>query len=279
MTAPLSGKNVMLTGAGSGIGRHLVGVLSGLGYRVLATDLDLAKLNEASHRDRWQTECTELQALDVRDAAQWTLALDWLTQAWGPLDILLNVAGYLNPGRVFELEPADVDRHFDINVKGVIHGTRLAGARMVAQRSGHIITIGSLASLAPIGGLTLYAASKFAVRGFCLSAAQDLAPHNVAVSLVMPDAVQTPMLELQVNRDEAAMTFSGQRPLSVDDIGRVLVEEVLPHRPLEITCPPFRGFLARLANLAPETVMKMTPLFVKRGRKNQAKARLQKSEE
>src|SRR6185295_6401487 len=109
--------------------------------------------------------------------------------------------------------------------------------RMIPAHRGHIVNIGSLASLSPVPGLSLYVASKFAVRGFTLSAAMELREHGVSVTLIMPDAVETPMLDKQVAYKEAAMTFSGQRPLTVHDIERLIVDTVLPYKPLEAAIP------------------------------------------
>ncbi len=188
---------------------------------------------------------------------------------FGRVDVLMNVAGYLKPGFVHQLDAAEVDKHLDINTKGLIHGCRVIGRHFAAQKSGHIVNIGSLASLAPVAGLNLYVASKYAVRGFTLAIAQELAPHHVHVSLVMPDAVQTPMLDLQVDYAEAAMTFSGPRALTVQDIERVLIEEVLPNRPLEVTIPMTRGLIARFATFMPGTAMSLGPTFNSQGRKKQ----------
>jgi 3-oxoacyl-[acyl-carrier protein] reductase len=66
------------------------------------------------------------------------------------------------------------------------------------------------------------------------------------------------------------MTFSGDRPLTVDEIGRLVVEQVLPRRPLEITIPRSRGALARFANTAPALNQRLAPLFLKRGLRRQA---------
>ena len=74
----------------------------------------------------------------------------------------------------------DVHRHFDVNVKGVIFGTRAAAARMIPQGHGHVVNIASMAALAPIPGLALYSASKYAVRAFSLAAAEELRAHGVA---------------------------------------------------------------------------------------------------
>lgn len=261
----------LLTGCASGIGRHLTRALSNLGHRVLATDVNEAGLAAAAQQDGWKPESVKRQVLDVRDRAQWEAALASCLAHFGRLDVLLNIAGYLKPGWTWEIDQAQIDRHLDINVKGVMHGVHVVGKHMVERKHGHIINIGSLASLAPVPGLSLYSSSKFAVRGFTLAAAQELAPHGVKVTLVMPDAVQTPMLDLQVDYEQAAMTFSGPKALTVEDIERALLDEVLPHAPLELPIPFSRGAMARLATFLPAAVVKLAPLFTKKGRAEQEK--------
>ena len=261
---------MLVTGAGSGIGRHLTGALSARGHRILATDINLAALEAAAKADHWSPTAVKLGRLDIRQPAQWETTTALAIDTFSRLDVLLNVAGYVKPGHSWELEASEIDKHFDINVKGLIHGTRVVGAHFVAQKSGHIINIGSLASLAPVPGLCLYSASKFAVRGFSLATAQELKPHNVFVSVVLPDAVQTPMLDLQVDYEEAALTFSGARALTVQDIEKVLVDEVLPNKPLEVALPFTRGAIARLADLMPGVASRLIPLLSKKGIKAQA---------
>ncbi len=121
----------------------------------------------------------------------------------------MNNAGLLIPDWIGAVRDEDVDRLFDVNAKGVVYGTREAARRFVQRGGGHIVNVGSLAGLAPIPGLSLYVASKFAVRGFTLAVGTELAKQGVAVTLVMPDAVQTPMITRQLDRDELAVTLSG----------------------------------------------------------------------
>lgn len=263
----------LVTGAASGIGRHLVGALDRRGDRVLATDVSAEGLERAAREERWNPERVRTRRLDVRSPEAWSEAVDEAVRVFGGLSVLLNVAGYLHPGRVVDATPDDVDRHLDINVKGVIHGMRTAGSLFVKQGRGHIVNIGSLASLAPVPGLSLYSCSKFAVRGVSLAAAQELAGTGVAVTVVMPDAVQTPMLDLQVDYPDAAMTFSGPRPLTVEEIAAVIFDDVLVHRPLEVTLPKGRGLVARAANTLPEVVARIGPLLAARGRRAQEKAK------
>jgi 3-oxoacyl-[acyl-carrier protein] reductase len=260
---------MVLTGAGSGIGRHLAGRLLREGHRVLATDVDESKLRAAARDDGWPSDRALLRPQDVRDPLAWTEVVDLAARTWGRLDVLLNVAGVLRPSRVHDHDAADVDLHFDVNAKGVVHGTRTAAARMVEQGHGHVVNMSSLAGHSPVPGLALYAASKFAVRGFSLAAAFELRPHGVFVSVVCPDAVQTPMLDLQVPHPEAALTFSGSRALTVQEVVNVIVEDVLESRPLEVLIPRTRGLLARVASVWPGLALRVTPLMTRRGRQRQ----------
>ncbi|MEO7327249.1 MAG: SDR family oxidoreductase [Minicystis sp.] len=260
---------MLLTGCASGIGRHLTGALSARGHRVLATDLNEEALKAEAKSRSWSVERVKLRALDVRREDDWEAAMDLAFAAFGGVDVLLNIAGYLHPAYVQDFTVKDLDLHLDVNVKGLMLGTRAAARRMIPGRTGHIVNIGSLASLAPVPGLSLYSASKFAVRGFTLAAATELREHGIAVTLIMPDAVETPMLDKQVAHAEAALTFSGPKALTVEDIERVIVEHVLPDRPLEVGLPFSRSALARVANTAPGLARLLAPMMLKQGRKKQ----------
>lgn len=268
--------NVLITGCASGMGRGLVAAFSRAGHRVLATGLSLDSLITARDEDSWPST-VEIRKLDVRSPSDWDLAVSEVTSRWGSLDVLCNVAGYLLPGRVDAFETSAVDAHIDVNTKGVIFGSRAAARVMVGQKKGHIINVASLAGLAPVPGLSLYCASKFAVRGFSLSIASELRPHGVAVTVVCPDAVQTPMLDLQVDYEESALVFSGPAPLTVDDICKAVLGPVLKDRPLEVTLPLSRGVLARLGGLAPGMAFSMEPMLRRKGRALQAKTQARRA--
>ncbi|MBK9756891.1 MAG: SDR family oxidoreductase [Nannocystis sp.] len=266
-------RRFFLTGCASGIGRHLAEVLLAAGHEVFATDLDEAGLrtHAAANPRAWPVERVHLRRLDVTQAGAWQLVFAEAERVMGRVDVLINIAGYLLPGFVGDFDPESVHRHLDVNTKGVIFGTHTAARHMLARGDGHIINIASLAALAPIPGISLYSASKYAVRGFSLAAAQELRPRGVAVSVVCPDAVQTPMLDLQVGYKEAALTFSGSRILSVADVADAIVHRVLPRRPLELHLPRSRALLARLADLFPGTALWLRPILERRGLARQRK--------
>ena len=252
----------LLSGAASGIGRHLAGELLARGHRVLATDVDDDALARAAAD--WPGENLLTRGLDVRRPEDWEAALDQANKAWGGIDVVLNIAGVLRPGEVRSLSEDDVHFHFDINVKGVVFGTHAAARRMVEQGSGHIVNIASLASLAPIPGMALYSASKYAVRAFSLAAAEELRPHGVAVTTLCPDAVATPMLDLQLDYREAALTFTAPRVLTPADVTRQVLR-ALRRRPLLVAFPRRRAWLARLADLFPATQRLLARQLEKQG--------------
>ncbi len=264
-----SPKRFLITGCASGIGRHLAGVALERGHRVLATDLDLAALIDHAAEAGWPKDRARTEKLDVCDPDGWQRMVELVCSDWGGLDVALNVAGYIRPGRAAEASVEDIDRHFDVNVKGVVFGTRAAARRMIESRSGHIINIASLASLAPIPGISLYSASKYAVRAFSLAAAEELRPHGVAVTTVCPDAVATPMLDLQLDYPEAALTFTAPRVLSVEDLSRTIFGRVLDKRPLIVSIPRWRGWLARLADLSPRSARLLARVMERQGLRKQ----------
>ena len=271
----MAGEVMVLTGCASGIGLHLAGVMADRGCRLLATDIDETALATRAQERGWDPARVLLRRLDVRSEAGWEEALDAVEQAFGDVDVVMNIAGVLRPAYVQDIRPEDVDMHFSVNVTGTVLGTRAAARRMIPRRAGHIINFGSLASLAPVPGLSVYSASKFAVRGFSLAVAAELREHGVAVTVILPDAVQTPMLDMQVQYEEAALTFSGDRPLRVDEIAGLIVDQVLPRRPMEVTlaAPRVRALAARLANTAPEAAQVLSPLLTRKGRRAQERIR------
>lgn len=266
-------KSHLLTGCGSGIGRHVARELVRRGERVWATDIDEAGLAALAAELGHPDTLLRTARLDVRDPAGWETQITDLVRDWGRLDVAMNIAGYLKPGYVEQETADEVHRHFDINTKGVIFGTQAAARQMLKQGSGHIINIASLAGITPVPGLNLYSASKFAVRGYSLSAAMDLGPRGVKVTVVCPDAVQTPMLDLQVDYEQAALTFSGPRALSTEDVTRAILDRALVKAPMEIMLPLSRGWTAKLASALPGLSGGLLQLLRRKGREVQARRR------
>lgn len=268
----ISGKVIIVSGAAGGIGQELVGQLSAKGAIVVATDVDEIALQKVSAMTRVQTV-----ACDVRKNEDWENVFH-RAMALGPVFALINAVGVLKPGYIDKVTSKDIDFHIDINVKGVMLGSAIAARefKRAGQRTGsngctgHIINIASLAGVAPIPGIGLYSASKFAVRGFTLALAAELKEAGVFVTVVCPDAVKTPMLDLQKDYPEAALTFSGSAPLTAKDVAAAIVE-VLGSDETEITLPFWRGVFAKTASALPGLAPLLIDTLRRAGLENQSK--------
>jgi 3-oxoacyl-[acyl-carrier protein] reductase len=272
----LSSQVAIITGAGSGIGKQLALTLLRKGYRLVLVDIDYKALDSTFTTIGALAENRMiLHKLNVTNCYGWEKLLYKVMVQFGRVDYLFNVAGYLLPGYVHELSHEQIDRHIDVNVKGVLYGSRVVAEIMIKQGYGHIINVSSLAGIAAIPGLALYSASKFAVRGFSLALANELKEYGVSVSVLCPDVVRTPMMELQLSYEQAALTFSGSRILEVEEVIRA-IEQLMQTKKLELVIPTSRGLLAKMANVFPALSYRLKNFLIKRGLKHIKKIRQRK---
>ena len=269
-------KVVWLTGSASGLGLHLTECFVRRGYSVVATDINIEQLTDTARERQWPQEHLSTHKLDVRNGDDWREICDHVIQRWGGIDYLFNIAGVIKPGYLYEVSDGDINLHMDINVKGVMLGCRVVSEHMLRRGTGHIVNVASVAGLAAVPGIGLYSASKFAVRAYTLALAEELRPYEVDVTVLCPDAIETPMLDKQLDFDEAAMTFSGGKTLTVEDLERAVFSQVIPKRPLELFLPLDRGVMAKTANLFPGVTQLISGQLKKRGL-SELKRRRQKS--
>ncbi|MBI5334075.1 MAG: SDR family oxidoreductase [Burkholderiales bacterium] len=280
MTQPRAPRHILVTGCASGIGAALARVLLARGDHVWACDVRtdgmqaLAALPGADQRLR-------LQALDVRDGAQWRSLMDAVGRDWPRLDAVLNVAGVLRPDFAPDIREDDIHLQIDVNTKGVILGSQAALGLMLAQRqrpgagadpAGRIVNIASMAGITPVPGCALYCASKFAVRGYTLSLAQELIPLGLRATVVCPDVVATPMIDSERRRPQAAMIFSGGGPMPAERVVQAVLHALdAPRPPAEIAFPLARHLPAKLAGLAPNLTGWAVRLTARIGQRKQAR--------
>jgi NAD(P)-dependent dehydrogenase (short-subunit alcohol dehydrogenase family) len=181
------GKVVAITGGARGIGLATATALHRLGARVAIGDIDEVTLKESATT----LGLPSYAKLDVTDPDSFTAFLDHVEGTLGQVDVLINNAGIMPVGRLVD-EPTSVTRRIlDINVLGVIIGSKLAAQRMATQGHGHIVNVASLAGELYVPGLATYCASKFAVVGFTDAARIEHRGTGVDFSLVMPSFVNT----------------------------------------------------------------------------------------
>jgi NAD(P)-dependent dehydrogenase (short-subunit alcohol dehydrogenase family) len=219
-TTSIKGKVVAITGGARGIGLATATALHAFGARVAIGDIDDVTLKESA-----TTLGIDAYAkLDVTDEESFDGFLNYVEETLGPIDVLVNNAGIMPVGRLVD-EPAAVTRRIlDINVLGVITGSKLAAQRMVPRGRGHVINVASLAGEIYAPGIATYCASKFAVVGFTDAARVEHRGTGVDFSLVMPSFVNT---ELTAGTHGVA----GVKNAEPTDIASAIVGLILKPRP------------------------------------------------
>lgn len=193
-------KVVIVTGGSGGIGSSIVNKLSSFDANVVA----IYNLNFPS--DFSSKNIVWLQA-DVTNSDDIDRLLSFTKQKFGRIDVLINCAGTLEPGEFSSLNISQLKKMIDINLTSAITLTQKILAIMKQQRSGHIINIGSLGGIVPMPYSAVYSATKFALRGFSFSVAEELKGTGVSLSLITPGSVVTKMLDYEAEADNSAMSF------------------------------------------------------------------------
>lgn len=186
----VQGKVVAITGGARGIGFSTAQRLIADGARVAIGDIDEGRLKEAAG----ELNITTYKHLDVTDPDSFECFLDHVEDELGPIDVLVNNAGIMPIGALHAEEDRVSRRMIEINVLGVIYGTKLALKRMLPRRSGHIINIASLAGESYVPGGATYCASKHAVKGFTESARREYRDSGVQLSQVQPTFTNTELV-------------------------------------------------------------------------------------
>jgi 3-dehydrosphinganine reductase len=164
-------------------------------------------------------------AVDLADASAVSAMAPKVLEGLGGLDVLINNAGIVRPGRVHELAEADFESMMGTNYFGAVWATRAFLPHFMAERRGRVVLVSSLAGLLGIYGYTGYAASKFALAGFADALRQELRPHGVSVSIVFPPDTDTPGLAEERGQQPAELrAIAGTvKPLTAETVAHALL--------------------------------------------------------
>jgi short-subunit dehydrogenase len=222
-------KVVLITGASSGLGLATAVLAAKEGYSVVATMRDLSKGNALAESAAQAGVTVETDVLDVCDEASVTACVGRTLERHGRIDVLINNAGF-GIAMCAELVPEQRAREiFDVNILGVMRCVQAVLPSMRARRSGHIISISSIAGLVGMPTLEVYIATKFAVEGFMEGIATYLKPYfNIDCSLVEPGDIHTHFTQ-RVLDDLMALAGSGGKA-SLDSITPDVVKKILGDR-------------------------------------------------
>lgn len=189
----LDGKVAIITGAASGIGLAGAEAFVRAGARVVLVDIDEPALSAAAKRLDREGTVAVASVGDVRDEAAVAAAFDLAVERFGGLDIVWNNAGVETFGPVATVSDEDYRRVFDVNVLGVLHGTKLGLARL--PDGGAIVQTASVAGLSGVPMQAVYAASKAAVISITKTAALEGGARGIRCNAICPAVVDTPLVE------------------------------------------------------------------------------------
>ena len=239
----LAGEVVAITGGGRGIGRATAAALIAQGARIAIGDID------AELAERTATELgsgTIGLALDVTDPASFDRFLEQTESRLGPLDVLINNAGIMPIGPFVEETDAIARRMVDINLHGVITGSKLALKRFIPRRKGHLVNVASMAGKAGVAGGATYSATKHAVVGLSESLRQELRGSGIQFSVVMPIGVNTELYS-------GATQMRGFKTPEPEDVAGAIVGALQTGR-FEVFVPKRMKSTLRLTAIVPRSV-------------------------
>lgn len=226
---------ILITGAGSGLGRGLALCLASEGHTILATDLDLARAKETAAEIDAVGGSAEPHGLDVTSEEEIQRLLDG---RW-PVGVLINNAGLQHVAPIEDFPVAQWDRLTDVMLKGTFLLTRAILPGMRARGFGRIIHIGSIHSLVASPYKSAYTAAKHALLGFSKVLALETAGADITSNVICPAYIRTPLVDAQIGAQAHARGISG---------GEVIERVMLAPMPKKafITCEEVAGAVGYL---------------------------------
>jgi NAD(P)-dependent dehydrogenase (short-subunit alcohol dehydrogenase family)/pimeloyl-ACP methyl ester carboxylesterase len=189
---PLSGQLAVITGAGSGIGRATALKFAAEGADIVAVDINLDAAERTALLCRLVGAEAWTRVVDVGSATAMEGLAQWVETELGGANIMVNNAGIGMAGGMLDTSVADWEKLLNVNLWGVIHGSRLFAQQMVnAHRAGHIINVASAAAFAPNRKLTAYSTSKAAVYMLTECLRAELGGQKIGVTAICPGFVAT----------------------------------------------------------------------------------------
>jgi len=181
-------KTFLITGVSSGLGRAFAQEALAAGHLVAGT---VRRQDQVAQFEALAPGRATGWLLEITDAAAVASVVNAIQQRIGPIDVLISNAGYGVEGTVEESSMDDLRRQFDVNVFGTVAAIKAVLPTMRQRRSGHIVTVSSMAGLTALPGVAFYGASKFAVEGIAASLAQEVAHLGIHVTSLALGAFRT----------------------------------------------------------------------------------------
>jgi short-subunit dehydrogenase len=237
----LGGRTALVTGASGGLGHAIARGLAARGARLVVTARRVDVLESlAGELGGRALEC------DLADRA----AVEALVDAAGPVDVLVANAALPASGAIASFTVEEIDRALDVNLRAPMALARLLADGMIERGGGHIVFVNSLNGKAATAGSSIYAATKFGLRGFAQGLREDLRPRGVGVSTVFPGFIR----DAGMFHESGARLPAYIRTKTPEQVARAVVQAIERDRSEVDVAPVTLRLGAALAGLAPEPV-------------------------
>lgn len=249
----VSGKVVVVTGAGSGMGREITLELVRRGARVAAVDFRDTTLQETAELARALGGTVSTHALDVSDLNKVAALPANVEKALGPVDALINNAGIIQPFvPVGQLEWKDIEHVMSVNFYGPVALVKAFLPVLTNRPEAHILNVSSMGAYAPVPGQTVYGASKAAIKLFTEGLRSELMETSVGVTIVFPGAIAT---NIAANSGMTAMTADSAeasrfKQTAAPVAAKAMVDAIEANKP-RITIGSDATLMDRLSRLNP----------------------------
>ncbi|MFF5365960.1 SDR family oxidoreductase [Streptomyces sp. NPDC013187] len=267
------GQLVLVTGAGSGIGRATALAFAEAGARVVAVDRNAgAAVSTAEKARLLGAPEAWAETVDVSDEPSMEKLAEKVTTEYGVVDVLVNNAGIGLSGSFFDTTPEDWKKVLDVNLGGVIHGCRLFGRRMAERgQGGHIVNVASAAAYQPSRALPAYSTSKAAVLMLSECLRAELAGQGIGVTAVCPGFVNTAITSTahfagvdareEKRLQKRAARLYGLRNYPPEKVARAILRAVTRNVAVAPVTPEARGarWLSRWAPGALRGIARLKP--------------------
>lgn len=247
-------KTVVVTGAGSGIGRQLTLQLLNRGANVAGVDVNPRALSETGQMAGVGPERLQSFVLDITDQTQVEQLPGQVMDHFGAVDGLINNAGIIQPFKpVADLSIEEINRVININFWGTVYLTRAFLPLFLRRPEAHIVNISSMGGFLPVPGQTLYGAAKAAVKLFTEGLYAELRDTNVNVTVVFPGAIATNITENSgLGKPQAQASGDAPiKPLAAEKAAQKILAAIEANR-FRVIVGPDAAFLDLLYRFSPK---------------------------
>ena len=249
----VQGKVVVITGAGSGMGRQLALELAKRKAKVALVDFRKETLMETADLVKALGGTCSSHVLDVSDAKAVAALPGEVTKALGPVDALINNAGIIQPFvRVNDLSLEDAHHVMNVNFTGPLMLTKAFLPALLKRPAAHILNVSSMGAYAPVPGQSVYGASKAAIKLFTEGLRSELIDTNVGVTIVFPGAIETNIAANSGMADMVANADTASFPTTKADVAaKLMVDAIEKNDPRVVIGKDAKtmDFLSRLSPL------------------------------